>query len=72
MQMVEHKLTTDEKNRNKHGPMHIFKYTKENLGMGFSIIYFIYINLVYYLYFVQARFQFQNIFPLLKKTMLKK
>lgn len=31
--MVEHKLTIEEKNRNAHGPMHLFKYTKENLGM---------------------------------------
>lgn len=33
MKMVEHKLTMDEKIRNTHGPMHIFKYTKENLGI---------------------------------------
>lgn len=32
MKMVEHKLTADEKARNMHGPMHIFKYTKKNLG----------------------------------------
>lgn len=38
MEMVEHKLSADEKNRNKHGPMHIFKYTKENLGMYICII----------------------------------
>lgn len=33
MNMVEHKLTVDEKNRNAHGAMHLFKYTEENLGM---------------------------------------
>jgi len=31
--MVEHKLTADEKNRNTHGPMHLFMYTKKSLGM---------------------------------------
>lgn len=33
MKLVENKLTPDEKNRNSHGPMHFFQYTKENLGM---------------------------------------
>lgn len=36
--MVEDKLTVDEKNRNTHGPMHLFKYTKANLGMCVSNI----------------------------------
>lgn len=31
--MVENRLTVDERNRNSHGPMHIFKYTEKNLGM---------------------------------------
>jgi len=39
MKMVEHKLTIDEKNRNKHGPMHLFKYTKKNLGMCVYILF---------------------------------
>jgi len=49
--MVEHKLTADEKSRNTHGPMHLFMYTKKNLGM--CMILYIYIcilmksNLIY-------------------------
>lgn len=27
-----HRLTEEEKIRNSHGPMHIYMYTKENLG----------------------------------------
>lgn len=38
MKMVEHKLSLDEKNRNTHGPMHIFKYVKENVGMFVFIL----------------------------------
>lgn len=33
MNMVEHKLTEEEKKRNTHGPMHCFKFTENNLGM---------------------------------------
>ncbi|XP_029346579.1 5'-3' exoribonuclease 1 isoform X2 [Acyrthosiphon pisum] len=40
MKMVEHKLTADEKNRNTHGPMHLFKYSKKNLGTGSISKYF--------------------------------
>lgn len=38
MKLVENKLTIDEKNRNKHGPMHLFKYTQKNLGMYVFIL----------------------------------
>lgn len=39
--MVEHKLTVDEHNRNSHGPMHVFKYTKENLGMFVCVLVYV-------------------------------
>lgn len=39
MKMVEHQLTSDEKKRNEHGPMHSFKRSKKNLGI--FILYFI-------------------------------
>lgn len=39
MKMVEQKLTIDEKNRNTHGPMHIFRYTNANLGMYMLYIF---------------------------------
>lgn len=48
--MVEHKLTIDEKARNTHGPMHIFKYTTENLGIIFVIYIFIQFNKDLFIY----------------------
>ncbi|XP_050547911.1 5'-3' exoribonuclease 1-like, partial [Daktulosphaira vitifoliae] len=40
MKMVEHKLSDDEKKRNSHGPMYLFKYTKENMGIVSNSKYF--------------------------------
>lgn len=58
--MVEHKLNNDEKNMNKHGPMHSFKYTKENLGMNILCIHHICYQLVFafisYLFFLLSNF----------------
>ncbi|XP_050548279.1 5'-3' exoribonuclease 1-like [Daktulosphaira vitifoliae] len=40
MKIVEHKLSDDEKKRNSHGPMYLFKYTKENMGIVSNSKYF--------------------------------
>lgn len=37
MESRYHRLTDEEKERNKHGPMHVYTYTDEVLGL-FKII----------------------------------
>lgn len=48
MKLVKHKLTKDEQNRNTHGPMHCFKYTKENLGMNILCVHHICYKCVFF------------------------
>lgn len=53
MKMVEHKLTADEKKRNKHGPMLSFKRSNENLGM-----FMFYLMLTINLFLILFRYHF--------------
>lgn len=39
MESCYDRLTDEEKERNKHGPMRVFMYTEDNLGNFHHVIY---------------------------------
>lgn len=61
MDACYHRLTDEEKERNKHGPMHVFTYTPDNLGNN-DFLVFIHGSVIFEVFEIQVNIVLKTVF----------